>query len=127
MADLLLELMSEEIPARMQARACDDLKRLMAAALKDASLDWDRMDAYASPRRLALVVDGLPTAQPDVREERRGPRVDAPDKAIEGFLKSAGVSRDQAEQREEATEEQLTNFKNAFSVCLEAKEYMVKY
>lgn len=101
MADLLLELMSEEIPARMQARACDDLKRLMAAALKDASLDWDRMDAYATPRRLALVVDGLPTAQPDVREERRGPRVDAPDKAIEGFLKSAGISRDQAEQREE--------------------------
>lgn len=101
MADLLLELLSEEIPARMQARACDDLKRLMAAALKDASLDWDRMDVYATPRRLALVVDGLPTAQPDVREERRGPRVDAPDKAIEGFLKSAGISRDQAEQREE--------------------------
>ena len=101
MAELLLELLSEEIPARMQARACDDLKRLMAAALKDASLDWDRMDAYAAPRRLALVVDGLPTAQPDVREERRGPRADAPDRAIEGFLKSAGISRDQAEQRGE--------------------------
>ena len=101
MAELLLELLSEEIPARMQARACDDLKRLMAAALKDASLDWDRMDAYATPRRLALVVDGLPTAQPDVREERRGPRADAPDRAIEGFLKSAGISRDQAEQRGE--------------------------
>ena len=101
MAELLLEFRSEEIPARMQPRACADLKRLMAAALKDASLDWQRMDAYATPRRLALVVDGLPTAQSDVREERRGPRVDAPDKAIEGFLKSAGITRDQAEQRAE--------------------------
>ena len=88
MPELLLELFSEEIPARMQARAGADLERLMAAALKEARLDFSRMEAYATPRRLALVVEGVPERQPDLTEERRGPRVDAPEKAIEGFRRS---------------------------------------
>ncbi|MFN3231963.1 MAG: glycine--tRNA ligase subunit beta [Alphaproteobacteria bacterium] len=101
MAELLLELFSEEIPARMQARASDDLKRLVTEALKDAGLTFDKAEAFATPRRLALVVDGLPLAQPDVREERRGPKVDAPDKAVEGFLKSVGLTRDQVTEVED--------------------------
>jgi len=100
MAELLLEMFSEEIPARMQARAADDLRRLVCDGLKDAQLSFDRADAYVTPRRLALVVDGLSAAQPDVREERRGPRADAPAQAIEGFLKSAGLTRDAVEERE---------------------------
>jgi len=100
MAELLLELFSEEIPARMQARAAEDLKRLVCDGLKDAQLSFERADAFVTPRRLALVVDGLPAAQPDVREERRGPRSDAPAQAIEGFLKSVGLTRDAVEERE---------------------------
>ncbi len=100
MAELLLELLSEEIPARMQARAAQDLKRLVRAGLDKAQLSHERADAFVTPRRLVLVVDGLPTAQPDVSEERRGPRADAPAQAIEGFLKSAGLTRDQVEERE---------------------------
>jgi len=100
MAEVLLELLSEEIPARMQARAADDLRRLVCDGLKDAQLTFDRAEAFVTPRRLALVVDGLPAAQPDVREERRGPRADAPAQAIEGFLKSAGLTRDAVEERE---------------------------
>lgn len=101
MAELLLELFSEEIPARMQVRAADDLKRLVTDKLKEAGLDWTGAEVHSTPRRLTLVIDGLPTAQPDVREERRGPRADAPEKAIEGFLNSAGLTRDQVETREE--------------------------
>jgi glycyl-tRNA synthetase beta chain len=101
MAELLLELFSEEIPARMQARASDDLKRLVAEKLKAAGLSFTRADAYATPRRLALVVDGLPTAQPDVKEEKKGPRVGSPQPAIDGFLKSAGLTAlDQCEKRD---------------------------
>jgi len=101
MAELLLELFSEEIPARMQARAADDLKRLVTEKLKAAGLSFTRADAYATPRRLALVVDGLPTAQPDVKEEKKGPRVGSPQQAIDGFLKSAGLSSlDQCEKRD---------------------------
>ncbi len=100
MAELLLELLSEEIPARMQARAAADFKRLVCAGLDKAQLSYERADAHVTPRRLVLVVDGLPVAQPDVVEERRGPRADAPEKAIEGFLKSAGLTRDQVEERE---------------------------
>lgn len=92
MAEFLLELFSEEIPARMQARAADDLKRLVTDGLKAAGLAFDKAEAFATPRRLALVVDGLPEKQPDLREERRGPRADAPEKAIQGFLASAGLS-----------------------------------
>jgi glycyl-tRNA synthetase beta chain len=99
-AELLLELLSEEIPARMQTRAAEDLGRLVSNALKEAGLAFDGAKAYVTPRRLALVVDGLPDRQPDVREERRGPRADAPEKAIEGFLGSVGLGRDQVEVRE---------------------------
>jgi glycyl-tRNA synthetase beta chain len=101
MAELLLELFSEEIPARMQARASEDLKRLVTEKLKAAGLNFTRADAYATPRRLALVVDGLPTAQPDVKEEKKGPRVGSPQQAIDGFLKSAGLTAlDQCEKRD---------------------------
>ncbi len=100
MVEFLLELLSEEIPARMQARAADDLKRLVCDGLKDAGLEFETAEAYATPRRLALVIDGLPTEQPDVREERKGPKADAPGKAVEGFLRSVGLTRDQLEERE---------------------------
>ncbi len=100
MAEFLLELFSEEIPARMQARAADDLKRLVTKGLEDAGLSFDSARAFATPRRLALVVDGLPTAQPDVKDERKGPRVDAPEQAFQGFLRSTGLTQDQLEQRE---------------------------
>jgi glycyl-tRNA synthetase beta chain len=101
MAELLLELRSEEIPARMQARAAEDLKRLVCDGLKAAGLAFTDAKAFATPRRLALVVEGLPLARADVSEEKRGPRVGAPDQAIQGFLKSAGLaSLDQAEKRD---------------------------
>ena len=101
MAELLLELFSEEIPASMQARAGEDLKRLVTNKLKEAGLAFTEARAYATPRRLTLVVDGLPLAQPDITEEKRGPRVGAPDQAVQGFLKSAGLtSLDQCEKRD---------------------------
>ena len=100
MAELLLELFSEEIPARMQARAAEDLKGLVTGKLKAAGLEFSSADAYVTPRRLTLVVDGLPDKQPDVSEERRGPRVDAPEKAIQGFLGSTGLTLDQCEKRD---------------------------
>jgi len=100
MAELLLELFSEEIPARMQRRAADDLKRLVTDALGKAGLAFDTAQAFATPRRLALAVDGLPLAQPDTREERKGPKADAPDKAIQGFLGSVGLTLDQVEKRD---------------------------
>ncbi|MFD2182681.1 glycine--tRNA ligase subunit beta [Rhodoplanes azumiensis] len=97
MPDLLFELFSEEIPARMQGRAAEDLKKLVTDKLVDAGLVYDGATAFATPRRLALAVQGIPARQPDLREEKKGPRVGAPDKAIEGFLKSAGLaSIDQA-------------------------------
>ncbi len=99
MAELLLEILSEEIPARMQARAADDLKRLMTDGLKKAGLTFEDARSFVTPRRLALVVDGLPVNQPDVTEERRGPRVDAPEQAIQGFLKGNGLTLDQCEKR----------------------------
>ena len=92
MVQLLLEILSEEIPARMQARAAEDLKRLVNTGLKEAGLEFADAIAFATPRRLALVVEGLPERQPDVSEERRGPQVGAPDKAIEGFLRSVGLA-----------------------------------
>ncbi len=101
MAELLLELLSEEIPARMQARAADDLKRLVCDELKVAGLFFDSARAFATPRRLTLVVDGIPVTQPDVTEEKKGPRVDAPDQAVQGFLKSVGYeSPDRCEMRD---------------------------
>ena len=97
---LLLELFCEEIPARMQKRAADDLKNLITTGLKDASLSFEDAHGYVTPRRLAIVVDGIPETQPDVSEERRGPRIDSPEKAIEGFLKGNGVTLDQCEKRD---------------------------
>ncbi|WP_181705865.1 glycine--tRNA ligase subunit beta [Chthonobacter rhizosphaerae] len=92
MPDLLLELFSEEIPARMQAKAADDLKALVTNGLVDAGLTYEGAAAFATPRRLALTVHGLTTRSPDLREEKKGPRVDAPEGAIQGFLKSAGLA-----------------------------------
>jgi glycyl-tRNA synthetase beta chain len=92
MPDLLLELFSEEIPARMQAKAAEDLKKLVTDRLVDAGLVYEAARAFVTPRRLALVVEGVPARQPDPKEEKKGPRVGAPDRAIEGFLKSAGLS-----------------------------------
>src|SRR6267154_384056 len=91
MPDLLLELFSEEIPARMQARAADDLKKLVTDRLVAAGLVYEGAKAFATPRRLALAVQGVPVKQPDVREEKKGPRVGAPDGAIQGFLRAAGL------------------------------------
>src|ERR1043166_1567850 len=92
MPDLLLELFSEEIPARMQARAADDLKKMVTDKLVDAGLVYDGARAFATPRRLALFVQGVPARQPDLKEERKGPRVGAPEGAIAGFLKAAGLT-----------------------------------
>tara|TARA_R110002124_G_scaffold61962_4_gene169490 strand:+ start:4232 stop:6283 length:2052 start_codon:yes stop_codon:yes gene_type:complete len=88
MPELLLELLSEEIPARMQARAADDLKRLVGDGLKGAGLSFTNAQTYVTPRRLTLVVHGLPAKQADISEERRGPRADAPEQAKQGFMKS---------------------------------------
>ena len=97
MPDLLLELLSEEIPARMQRRAAEDLKRLVTDALVERGFLYEGAKAFATPRRLALHVAGLPARGEAVREERRGPRVGAPEAAVQGFLKSAGLaSLDQA-------------------------------
>jgi glycyl-tRNA synthetase beta chain len=97
MPDLLLEFFSEEIPARMQARAAEDLKKLVTDKLVAAGLTYDGAKAFATPRRLALAVAGIPVRQPDVKEERKGPKVGAPEQAIAGFLRAAGLaSIDQA-------------------------------
>ena len=95
MPDLLLELFSEEIPARMQARAAEDLQKLLTDALVEAGFLYEGAKAYATPRRLTLHVVGLPAKGRDVREERKGPRVGAPEAALSGFLKSTGLSLDQ--------------------------------
>jgi len=92
MPDLLLEIFSEEIPARMQQQAADDLKRLVTHALVEKGLVYEGAVAFATPRRLTLHIAGLPARQPDVSEERKGPRVGAPETAIQGFLKSAGLA-----------------------------------
>src|SRR3982751_1395736 len=91
MPDLLLELFSEEIPARMQARAAEDLHKLVTERLVGAGLVYEGAKAFVTPRRLALAVQGIPVRQPDVKEEKKGPRVGAPEAAVAGFLKSAGL------------------------------------
>jgi len=91
MPDLLFELFSEEIPARMQARAAEDLKKAVTDKLIDAGLVYEGARAFATPRRLALTVQGIPARQPDLKEEKKGPRVGAPEGAIAGFLKGAGL------------------------------------
>lgn len=101
MADFLLELRSEDIPARMQARAAEDLARLVTDRLTAAGLAFSAPETFVTPRRLALALGGLPSRQPDVRDERKGPRVGAPQAAIDGFLRSAGVaSLDACTQRD---------------------------
>ncbi|MFO7806433.1 MAG: glycine--tRNA ligase subunit beta, partial [Paracoccaceae bacterium] len=99
MPDLLIELFSEEIPARMQAKAADDLKRLMTDGLVEAGLTYASAAAFATPRRLALSVEGLTNESRAVREERKGPKVGAPEKAVEGFLRGVGLTLDQLEVR----------------------------
>ena len=99
MPDLLLEFFSEEIPARMQARAAEDLQKLVTDRLVEAGLVYEGAKAFATPRRLALAVHGVPARQPDVSEEKKGPRVGAPEEAIAGFLKAAGLDIDQARRR----------------------------
>lgn len=96
MPDLLLELLSEEIPARMQAKAAEDLRRLVTDALVEQGFLYEGARAYATPRRLTLHVVGLPAKGKDVSEERKGPRVGAPDAAVDGFVKSAGLASREA-------------------------------
>ena len=110
MSDVLIELFSEEIPARMQARAADDLKRLVTDGLVEAGLHYAHAAAFATPRRLALAVEGLSDHSPTLREERKGPKVGAPQPAIDGFLRSTGLALDALETREDK--------KGAFYVAL---------
>ncbi|WJS83491.1 glycine--tRNA ligase subunit beta [Paracoccus sp. TOH] len=101
MPDLLIELFSEEIPARMQARAREDLKKLVTDGLVEAGLTYQSAGAFSTPRRLALAVEGLTAHSPTTREERKGPRTDAPAAALEGFLRSTGLTREQLEARDD--------------------------
>ena len=100
MPQLLLELLSEEIPARMQAQAARDLERMAREALADAGFLPEALKTLAGPRRLTLIAEGLPPAQADRHEERKGPRVGAPESAIEGFLRSTGLARDQLVEKD---------------------------
>ena len=115
MSELLLELFSEEIPARMQKRAGEDLVRLVTDALKEAGVEGKNARSFATPRRLTLVIDGLPEKTPDVKEERKGPKVGAPQQAIDGFLRAAGLkSIDEATVQEDK--------KGAFYVAVTEKK-----
>lgn len=100
MPDLLIELFSEEIPARMQGKAADDLKKRITDGLVEAGLTYGGAAAFSTPRRLTLALEGLLAESPTVREERKGPKVGAPEKAIEGFLRGAGLTMDQLEERD---------------------------
>ena len=99
MPELLLEILSEEIPARMQGNAAENLKRIVVESLNDIGLEFVSANSYVTPRRLAVVVDGLPNNTPEVSEERRGPRVDAPKKAIDGFVGGLGLTLNDLEKR----------------------------
>jgi len=99
MSDLLIELFSEEIPARMQAAARESLKKLVTDGLVEAGLTYEGAGAFSTPRRLVLTVQGLTPESRPVREERKGPRTDAPQAALEGFLRSTGLTLDQLEKR----------------------------
>src|SRR5687768_5500393 len=100
MAELLLELFSEEIPSGPQTKVIEDFKMLFAAKFAANSISYKTLECYTTPRRVCVVVDGLPTASEASSEERRGPRIDAPAQAIDGFLKSTGLDLNQLEQRE---------------------------
>src|SRR4030095_2605280 len=99
-ADFLLELLSEEIPARMQARARNDLARMFAENLAAAGLSHEGITTYSTPRRLALIARGLAASPEPVSEELKGPRTSAPAQALEGFLRKAGLTQDQLEDRD---------------------------
>ncbi len=101
MADLLIELFSEEIPARMQTKAAADLKKLVTDGLVEAGLTYASAGAFSTPRRLALSIEGLLDHSPDTREERKGPKVGAPEQALAGFLRGAGVAKDDLEIRDD--------------------------
>ena len=100
MPDLLIELFSEEIPARMQNRAAQDLQKLVTNGLVEAGLTYASAAAFATPRRLTLTVEGMLSESPSLVEERKGPKADAPEQAIDGFLRRAGLTRDQLEERD---------------------------
>jgi len=100
MPQLLLEIFSEEIPARMQSGAARDLERLVGDRLKAEGLTWDALTTFAGPRRLTLVIEGLPAATPDRDEELKGPKASAPPQALEGFLRKTGLTREQLEERD---------------------------
>ena len=100
MPELLLEILSEEIPAGLQEKGAAELLRLIKDALKDQALEFEDTTAFATHRRLVVAVSGLPETQPDVHTERKGPGINAPDQAIQGFLKSVGRNREQVEERE---------------------------
>ena len=100
MSDFLLELLSEEIPARMQAKASADLARLFEEQLKAAGLKAEAIETYATPRRLALIARGLPGETEAVSEEIKGPRASAPPQALDGFLRKTGLTRDQLVERD---------------------------
>src|SRR3954466_5291527 len=91
MPDLLFEIFSEEIPARMQAKAADDLRRMVTDKLVAEGLVYDGAKDFATPRRLTVTVQGIPVRQPDLKEEKKGPKVGAPVAAVQGFLRSAGL------------------------------------
>ncbi|MBL4616518.1 MAG: glycine--tRNA ligase subunit beta, partial [Robiginitomaculum sp.] len=99
--ELLLEVFSEEIPARMQVKAAADLGRLLSKSLSEAGFEFADVKTFFGPRRLTLVIADLPIKSPDVTEERKGPRVGAPEQAMAGFLRGSGVTQDQCEQRED--------------------------
>ena len=101
MADLLLELFSEEIPAIMQNKACEDLNNIVTNALVEAGLTYKSSKSISTPRRLCLMIEGLINKSPDTREERKGPRVDAPEQALNGFLRGVGLTIDQLEVRDD--------------------------
>lgn len=101
MPDLLIELFSEEIPARMQGKAAEDLRKLVTDGMVEAGLTYAGASAFSTPRRLTLALEGVAKESPTVREERKGPRTDAPEKALEGFLRGAGVARDDLEVRDD--------------------------
>ena len=105
MSDLLLELRSEEIPARMQAKGAELLRGAVESRLEGRGLNWKTAEAFATPRRLALIVRGLPGEVPKSREERRGPRVGAPEKALAGFLRSTDLTREMLEVRGEGADQ----------------------
>ncbi|WP_312127767.1 glycine--tRNA ligase subunit beta [Brevundimonas sp.] len=100
MSQLLIEIFSEEIPARMQQGGARDLERIASDSFKKAGLTWDSLTTYGGPRRLTLVVEGLPTATPDLNEELKGPKTSAPAQALEGFLRKTGLTQDQLNERD---------------------------